>query len=58
MRFFTSFDGVEIAYDVLGEGDPVVMHHGFASDSRTNWLRPGVAAAVMDSGRQVVLVVS
>ncbi|MFZ0173791.1 MAG: alpha/beta hydrolase [Acidimicrobiales bacterium] len=56
MRFFTSFDGVEIAYDVLGEGDPVVMHHGFASDSRTNWLRPGVAAAVMDSGRQVVLV--
>ncbi|MGC9963219.1 MAG: alpha/beta fold hydrolase [Acidimicrobiales bacterium] len=56
MKRFESFDGVEIAYDVLGEGDAVVMHHGFASDSRTNFVRPGVAQAVVDSGRQVVLV--
>ncbi len=56
MKRFSSFDGVEIAYDVLGEGDPVVMMHGFASDSRTNWLRPGVARAVIESGRQAVLV--
>ncbi|HXY43799.1 MAG TPA: alpha/beta hydrolase [Acidimicrobiales bacterium] len=56
MRRFASFDGVEIAYDVIGEGDPVVLHHGFASDSRTNWVRPGVAAAIVADGRQVVLV--
>ncbi len=56
MKSFSSFDGVEIAYDVLGEGDPVVMMHGFASDSRTNWLRPGVARAVIESGRQAVLL--
>ncbi|MHB1508142.1 MAG: alpha/beta fold hydrolase [Acidimicrobiales bacterium] len=56
MKSFSSFDGVEIAYDVLGDGDPVVMLHGFASDSRTNWLRPGVARAVIESGRQAVLV--
>lgn len=56
MKRFSSFDGVEIAYDVLGEGDAVLLHHGFASDSKTNWLRPGVAQAVRESGRQALLI--
>jgi pimeloyl-ACP methyl ester carboxylesterase len=56
MKRFASFDGVEIAYDVLGEGDPVVMHHGFASESVTNWVRAGVAEHVLASGFQVVLI--
>jgi pimeloyl-ACP methyl ester carboxylesterase len=56
MKRFASFDGVEIAYDVLGDGDPVVMHHGFASDSVTNWVRAGVVEPVLASGRQVVLL--
>ena len=56
MKRFASFDGVEIAYDVLGEGDAVVMHHGFASDSVTNFVRAGVAEHVLASGFQVVLI--
>lgn len=56
MRRFTSFDGVAIAYDVLGDGPDVLMHHGFASSSATNWVRPGVAAAVVAAGRRVVLI--
>jgi pimeloyl-ACP methyl ester carboxylesterase len=56
MKRFASFDGVEIAYDVLGEGDPVVMHHGFASESVTNWVGAGVVELVLASGFQVVLI--
>lgn len=56
MRRMRTFDGIGIAYDVLGDGPPVLLHHGFASESQTNWVRPGVAAAVVESGRSVVLI--
>lgn len=56
MRSFTADDGAEIAYDVVGEGEAVVLHHGFASDAVTNFVRPGVARAIVDSGRSAVLV--
>ncbi len=56
MPSFSSFDGVRIAYEVTGRGDPVVLLHGFASDSRTNWVRPGVADAIADAGWSPVLV--
>jgi len=32
--------GIRIAYDALGEGDPVLLIHGFASNARTNWREP------------------
>jgi pimeloyl-ACP methyl ester carboxylesterase len=56
VRRFASFDGVGIAYDVLGDGPVVLMHHGFASNSQTNWVRPGVAPAVVAAGHRVVLI--
>lgn len=56
MRHFRAADGTEIGYDVLGEGEAVIMHHGFASDAKTNFVRPGVAGAVVESGRTVVLI--
>lgn len=59
MPDFASFDGVRICFAEMGDVpvDPVVLlHHGFGSDSRTNWVRPGVAAALVDSGWRVVLV--
>jgi pimeloyl-ACP methyl ester carboxylesterase len=31
-------DGVEIAYTAEGEGEPVLLIHGFASNARTNWI--------------------
>jgi pimeloyl-ACP methyl ester carboxylesterase len=36
METFSS-DGVKIAYRVEGEGDPIVLIHGFASNAATNW---------------------
>jgi pimeloyl-ACP methyl ester carboxylesterase len=56
VKTFTTFDGIAIAYDVMGEGPCVLLHHGFASESSTNWVRPGVAGAVAESGRSVVLI--
>ena len=32
---FISFDGTKIHYDVLGEGKPVVLLHGFISTSES-----------------------
>jgi pimeloyl-ACP methyl ester carboxylesterase len=32
-----SAGGVEIAYSVEGDGGPVLLIHGFASNARTNW---------------------
>lgn len=36
MPFFDS-DGVKIHYDDRGQGDPVVLIHGFASSAQHNW---------------------
>jgi pimeloyl-ACP methyl ester carboxylesterase len=55
-EYFETFDGVKIAFVDLGDGPPVLLHHGFASDSYTNWVRPGVARALTTAGRRVVLV--
>lgn len=51
---FNSFDGVEIAYRTLGEGRPTLMLHGFLASAELNWFAPGIAAAVVATGRQVI----
>ena len=30
-------NGVDIAYELYGQGDPVLLIHGFASNSFVNW---------------------
>lgn len=51
---FPSFDGVEIAVHVLGEGRPTLMLHGFLASFARNWLASGVAQTVAAAGRQVI----
>eukprot|EP01037_Dinobryon_pediforme_P016884 gene16884-17071_t len=55
IRGFRSFDGQEIAYQVLGAGRPTLMIHGFLADAQINWIQPGIAAEVAALGRQVIL---
>jgi pimeloyl-ACP methyl ester carboxylesterase len=55
MESFTSFDGVPIAYTVLGDGPTVLMLHGFAASALGNWIRPGIADAIVASGRRAIL---
>jgi len=56
---FTSFDGTSIAFREWGAEYgtvPVVLHHGFAADSLTNWVTPGVADRICATGRRVVAI--
>ncbi len=57
MPRFIAADGVEIAYETWGTAGalpPVLLHHGFISNARNNWVQPGIVAALTNAGRQVV----
>ncbi len=53
MKTFSS-DGVEIAYLDKGEGDPVLLIHGFASNVATNWEGPGWVRSLTEAGFRAV----
>ena len=54
-RFFTSFDGIRLAWHEVGAGRPVVLIHGFMSDARTNWIRFGHADAIAARRFRVIM---
>lgn len=54
MPRFESFDQVALAYEVDGDGEPVLLLHGFASDSFINWVRPGVIDALVRNGYRAI----
>jgi len=45
---------VEIAYLDEGEGEPIVLVHGFASTKNVNWVYPTWVSELKKSGRRVV----
>ena len=45
---------VEIAYHDEGEGDPIVLVHGFASTKNVNWIYPSWISTLTKAGRRVV----
>src|SRR4029077_13806086 len=45
---------VEIAYLDEGDGDPIVLVHGFASAKEVNWVHPGWVATLTRDGRRVI----
>ncbi len=51
-----SFDssGVRIAYCEEGEGEPILLIHGFASNVSANWIDPGWVRTLTASGRRVI----
>src|SRR6266568_5066533 len=45
---------VEIAYLDEGEGDPIVLVHGFASSKNVNWVYPTWVSELKKAGRRVI----
>jgi pimeloyl-ACP methyl ester carboxylesterase len=53
MPVFTH-DNIEIAFVDEGEGEPIVLVHGFASTKEVNWVAPGWVTTLTRAGRRVI----
>ena len=47
-------DGIEIAYLDEGEGEPIVLIHGFASTAAVNWVFPGWVTTLTKTRRRAI----
>ena len=47
-------DGVEIAFLDEGQGEPIMLVHGFASNKEVNWVLPGWVSTLTRAGRRVI----
>ena len=54
MPHFESFDGTSLFYDDQGDGDAVVLLHGFVGDVNIDWVRSGILDRLLDEGYRVV----
>jgi len=45
---------VELAYLDEGDGEPIVLVHGFASNKQVNWVLPGWVATLTSAGRRAI----
>jgi len=52
---FASFDGVDLSWQEVGDGRPVILLHGLFSTGDTNWTRYGTAAVVAAAGVRVII---
>src|SRR4051812_19631042 len=53
MQHFSS-NGVDIAYVVHGDGEPILLIHGFASSVAVNWRSTSWIDTLVADGRQVI----
>ncbi|MBS9720559.1 alpha/beta hydrolase [Tianweitania sp. BSSL-BM11] len=47
-------NGFDLSYLDEGEGDPVLLLHGFASSMAVNWINPGWVKTLRDAGYRVL----
>jgi pimeloyl-ACP methyl ester carboxylesterase len=49
-------EDIEIAFLDEGEGEPIVLVHGFASNKEVNWVYTGWVTALTRAGRRVIAI--
>ena len=54
IHYFTSSDGVELAWRETGAGRSVILLHGLFSDSNVNWVKFGTAERIAGDGYRVI----
>lgn len=47
-------DGIEFAFLDEGEGEPILLIHGFGSTKEINWVGPGWVSTLTQAGRRVI----
>jgi pimeloyl-ACP methyl ester carboxylesterase len=52
---FVDSDGFKIYYETVGEGDPIILVHGWGSSLKDNWVSPGWVEALKATRRVVAL---
>ena len=52
-QFFDS-DGVKIRYWIEGEGEPVLLIHGYTANGNLNWSAPGIQQALAEKYRVIM----
>lgn len=53
-QYFQS-DGARIHYTVQGQGEPVILLHGFAVNADLNWRVPGIIAALSEDFKVIAM---
>ena len=55
VHYFQSFDGTKIAYQVKGQGEPVLLVHGFIVNGES-WKKSAVYADLLARGYKVIIL--
>jgi pimeloyl-ACP methyl ester carboxylesterase len=55
-EFVTAADGTDIAFDIAGQGPPVLLIHGFGASRTITWKNTGWYQTLEMAGRQVIAV--
>ena len=54
-HYWTTSDGVQLAWREVGEGRPVILLHGLFSDAQMNWIKFGHAERIAAEGFRVIM---
>jgi pimeloyl-ACP methyl ester carboxylesterase len=54
-HYWTTSDGIQLAWREIGEGRPVILLHGLFSDAQMNWIKFGHAERIAAEGFRVIM---
>ncbi|HEU4498592.1 MAG TPA: alpha/beta hydrolase [Sphingomicrobium sp.] len=54
-HYWTTSDGIQLAWREVGQGRPVILLHGLFSDAQMNWIKFGHAERIAAKGFRVIM---